>query len=106
MLLILIWREDSVYASSCHPAHWSVWIRTRLSLRIHCAYVPRTIIHFGSILISNHWRGSSAVSEWCGKVQLIKEMIALNIVSLRKLYSLWHYRDSNILAYGYELVLT
>ena len=27
-------------------------------------------------------------------------------VSLRILYSLWHYRDSNILAYGYELVLT
>ena len=30
-------------------------------------------------------------------------MIALNIVNLRILYSLWHYRDSNILAYGYEL---
>ena len=23
-----------------------------------------------------------------------------------KSYSLWHYRDSNILTYGYELVLT
>ena len=92
-----------IYASSCHPGHWSVWIRVRLSLRIHCAYVPRIIIHFGSILILNHWRGSPAVGEWYRKVVQIKEMIAL---SLRTLYSLWHYHDSNILAYCYELVLT
>ena len=46
---------------------------------VHCAYVPRITIHFGSILILNHWRGSSAVGEWCGKVLQIKEMIALNI---------------------------
>ena len=58
--------------------------------------MPRILIHFGSILILNHWRGSPAVGEWCGKVLQIKEMIALNIVSLRILYSLWHYRDSNI----------
>ena len=63
------------------------------------------IIHFGSILILNHWHGSPAVGEWCGKVLQIKEMIALNIVNLRILYSLWYYRDSNTLAYGYELVL-
>ena len=73
---------------------------------VHCAYVPRIKIHFGFILILNHWRGSPAVGEWCGKVLQIKEMIALNIVSLRILYSLWHYHDSIILAYGYELVLT
>ena len=104
MLLILIWREDLCFIeSSCHPAHWSVWIHVRLSLRIHYVYVPRIIIHFGSILILNHWRGSPAVGEWCGKVLQIKEMIARNIVSLRILYSLWHYRNS---AYGYELVLT
>ena len=65
---------------------------------VHYAYVPRITIHFGSILILNHWRGSSAVGEWCGKVLQIKEMIALNKVSLRKLYSLWHYRDSNIIS--------
>ena len=68
--------------------------------------MPRIIIHFGFILILNHWRGSMAVGEWCGKVLQIKEMIALNIVSLIILYSLWHYRHSNILAYGFELVLT
>ena len=73
---------------------------------VHCAYVPSIKIHFGSILILNYWCGSSAVGEWCGKVLQIKEMIALNIVSLRILYSLWHYRDSNILECGYELVLT
>ena len=104
MLLILI--IGKIYASNCHPAHWSVWIRVRLSLRIHCSYVPRIIIHFGCIPILIHWRGSPAVGERCGKVLQIKEMIALNIISLRILCSLWHYRDSNILMYGYELVLT
>ena len=64
------------------------------------------MIHFGSILILNHWHGSLAVGERSGKVLQNKEMIVLNIVSLRILYSLWHYRDSNILAYGYELELT
>ena len=55
---------------------------------VHCAYVPRIIIHFGSILILNHWRRSPAVGEWCGKVLQIKEMIALNIVSLKILYGI------------------
>ena len=70
---------------------------------VHWAYVPRITIHFGTILIMilNHWRGSSAIGEWCAD----KEVIALNTVSLKILYSLWHYRDSNILAYGYELEL-
>ena len=49
---------------------------------IHCAYVPRITIHFGSILILNYWRGSPAVGERYGKVLQIEEMIALNIVSL------------------------
>ena len=60
------------------------------------------MIHFGSVLILNHWRESQVVCEWCGKVLQIKEMIVST-----KSYSLWHYRDSNIiLAYGYELALT
>ena len=35
---------------------------------VHWAYVPRITIHFGSILIWNHWRRSSAIGELCGKV--------------------------------------
>ena len=38
----------------------------------HCAYVPGITIHFGSILILNHWRGSG---EWHVEVLQIEEMI-------------------------------
>ena len=44
--------------------------------------------------------------EWYGEVLQIEEMTQSNMVSLKILYSLWHYHGSNILAYGYELVLT
>ena len=41
----------------------------------------------------------------CFKLSPYALVIALNVVSFRISYSLWCYRDSNILAYGYELVL-